>query len=185
MPKQPDAVHTRERLIEATMQTVRSRGITGFTLDAVAKEAGVSKGGLLHHFHSKEALVEAVLRQLFADFEAKVQHYLEREPSTNGRRLRAYVRATFDDDPLPLALGAVLLLSLVENEEFLTLVQEDHAHWRSQLLEDGVPAARATIVRQAADAYWMERLIYVVPEDAATRRGLMEELLRLIEGDNA
>jgi AcrR family transcriptional regulator len=147
----------------------------------VAKEAGVSKGGLLHHFRSKDALVETMLRRLFADFEACVQSYADQEAPTPGRWLRAYVRATFDDEPPPLEVIAVLLSGMLENDALLTLVRDDWRHWQERLLNDGVPAARAQVIRQAADAYWLERLMDVAPTDAAARAALMTELLKLAE----
>ena len=76
---------TRDRLLDTAIATVRTHGITGLTLDSVAKEAGVSKGGLLHHFRSKDMLIETMLRRLFAQFAARVQAYADAEPPTPGR----------------------------------------------------------------------------------------------------
>jgi AcrR family transcriptional regulator len=172
---------TRDHLIDTALATVRTHGIGGLTLDAVAKEAGVSKGGLLHHFRSKNMLVETMLRRLLAQFEARVQTYAEQEVPAPGRWLRAYVRATFDDEPPPLELVAVLLSGMLENNALLTLVRDDWQHWHDRLINDGVPAARAQVIRQAADAYWSERLMDVAPTDSAARSELMAELLRLVE----
>ncbi|MDO8275460.1 MAG: TetR/AcrR family transcriptional regulator, partial [Serpentinimonas sp.] len=44
---------TRNALLEATNTVILRDGIAHLTLEAVAKEAGVSKGGLLYHFPSK------------------------------------------------------------------------------------------------------------------------------------
>ncbi len=181
--KQQSAERTRTRLVDAAMATIHAQGLVGLTLDGVAKAAGVSKGGLLHHYPSKDALVEAILRRLFADFEARVGHYLEREPAAPGRSLRAYVRATFDEDPLPLELGAVLLVAAAENEALLRLIREDASGWQRRFLDDGVPPARAAVIRQAADASWSERLLGVAPADRADRLAVMEELLKLTEVD--
>ncbi len=62
--RQLTAARTRTRLLDAAAQTLRDQAMAGPTLAAVAKEAGVGKGGLLHHFPSKDALVKAVLRRL-------------------------------------------------------------------------------------------------------------------------
>jgi AcrR family transcriptional regulator len=180
--KQANALHTRNRLITAAINTIGSQGIAALTLDTVAKEAGVSKGGLLHHFSSKEALLEAILRQLFADFEERVQQHYHNESPTPGRWLRAYVRATFDDAPLPLEVAAMLLGAITENRALLRLIQDDFVHWQQRLLSDGIHKARASIIRQAADAYWTERLLGVAPEHQADRLEVMNELLQLAEG---
>lgn len=170
---------TREKLLQAAVQTLQRYGVNSLTLNSVAREAGVSKGGLLYHFPSKDALSEAVLKQLFDTFEARVGHYYEMEAPGPGRWLRAYVRATYEEDPLPLELATMLLVAVAENRELLRLIQEDAERWRGRLANDGVPTPRATVVRQAADAYWTERLIDPDREDPAGRFEVMNELLRL------
>ena len=53
--KQPERV--RAQLLEASAHMILAQGVAGLTLDAVAQMAGVSKGGLLHHFASKTCLL--------------------------------------------------------------------------------------------------------------------------------
>jgi len=175
------AAQTRERLIDAAVQTIHAVGAANLTLDAVAKVAGVSKGGLLHHFPSKDALIEAVLRHFFVAFQRSVQQQYESEKSTPGRWTRAYVRATFAEDLLPLELSTMLVSMLGENSILMALMREDFAYWQVRLLNDGLPPARATIIRHAADSYWVERLLQVESENQPTRQQLLDELLRLTE----
>jgi AcrR family transcriptional regulator len=54
----------RYRILDAAEELVCTRGIAGFTLDGVAQEAGVSKGGLLYHFRSKDSLISAMQRRM-------------------------------------------------------------------------------------------------------------------------
>lgn len=179
--KQDSAAQTRKSLIIAAIDIIQTQGIHGLTLEAVARQAGVSKGGLLHHFPSKEALTEMILRQLFADFEAQVQHYYDQEIARAGRWLRAYVRATFEEQQPPQEMIMLLLSALLESPKLIGLVQQDFAHWQERLLNDGLPQARATIIRQATDAYWTEKLMGVTPYDPAARHDLMLELLKLTD----
>jgi AcrR family transcriptional regulator len=51
-------------LLDAFETLLVSAGSRSATLDAVAAEAKVSKGGLLYHFHSKDELVEGMLTRL-------------------------------------------------------------------------------------------------------------------------
>jgi AcrR family transcriptional regulator len=178
-------VDTRDRLLEAALVMIREQGITGLTLDNVAKAARMSKGGLLHHFRSKDALVEALLRQLMDDFEARASQFYQQESERPGRWLRAYVRATFEDEPLPLELSLSLMASVTENAVLMALVRQDFEHWQERLLNDGVPRPRATIIRQAADAYWSERLIGVAPDEPEARLAIRDELLALTEAGHA
>jgi AcrR family transcriptional regulator len=168
---------TRNRLLEAALDTMREYGYGGLTLDAVARNAGVSKGGLLHHFRSKEALIEAVLRHLFTEFEARVQSYYEEDTQEHGRFLRAYVRATFEDDPPPIELAAMLMSALSETK----IVQEDFGQWRERLLNDGIPSSRARIIWQAADAYWLDKLLGSEALTPSERQELVDELISMTE----
>jgi len=57
---------TREQILEAATKLLGAHGYAALRVASVAKEAGVSLGGHLHHFPSKEALVVAVLECLAA-----------------------------------------------------------------------------------------------------------------------
>lgn len=54
----------REKVLDAFEDLVIEGGMAGVTLEAVADLAGVSKGGLLYHFPSKDALVEGFVQRL-------------------------------------------------------------------------------------------------------------------------
>lgn len=170
---------TRNRLLEAALETMREHGYSGLTLEAVAKNAGVSKGGLLHHFRTKDTLVEAILRHLFREFEARVQSYYEEDTQEPGRFLRAYVRATFDDDPPPIELAAMLISALTESPSLMQMLQDDFGQWRHKLLNDGIPPARARIIWQAADAYWLDKLLGSEVLTPSERQDMIEELIRM------
>lgn len=64
---------TRDRLLDAFETLLVSAGSRSATLDAVAAEANVSKGGLLYHFHSKDELVEGMLTRLREQGRADVE----------------------------------------------------------------------------------------------------------------
>ena len=60
----------RERILDAALAVADRVGAAHLTLDAVATEAGVSKGGLLYHFASKDLLLKGV-----------VEHHMEQHRS--------------------------------------------------------------------------------------------------------
>ncbi|HEX2186239.1 MAG TPA: TetR/AcrR family transcriptional regulator, partial [Chloroflexota bacterium] len=89
------AAETRQAILQGAARVIREAGVGHLTLEAVAQEAGVSKGGLLYHFPSKDALISGMLAQLMEDFTADIARELAREPgAAPGRWLRAYVRAS-------------------------------------------------------------------------------------------
>jgi AcrR family transcriptional regulator len=54
----------RDRVLDAYETLLIEKGSAAVTLDAVAAAAEVSKGGLLYHFASKDALAEGLLARL-------------------------------------------------------------------------------------------------------------------------
>ncbi|WP_215144242.1 TetR/AcrR family transcriptional regulator [Exiguobacterium qingdaonense] len=55
---------TKQKLLDAATDIIMNQGIHHLTLDEVAKVAGISKGGLLYHYASKEALLTAIVERL-------------------------------------------------------------------------------------------------------------------------
>ena len=58
------AQDTRERLVTVARRAFGERGYAKVSLDALAAEAGVTRGALHHHFTNREGLFEAVLRRI-------------------------------------------------------------------------------------------------------------------------
>jgi AcrR family transcriptional regulator len=176
----PEAM--RARLIDSALVTLQTNGINGLTLDAVAREAGVSKGGLLHHFPNKEALTEAILTTLLDHFTAQVEALYETETPGRGRWMRAYIRASLDAaEPLPLEVIPMLVSALVQNPTLASTLQRDIAKWRARLTSDGLSAARADVIRYAADNIWQARLIEDIRDNATDHAAVFRELMRLTE----
>ncbi|MGI8329501.1 TetR/AcrR family transcriptional regulator [Actinomadura scrupuli] len=76
----------RQRILAAAQRLLTWNGWRGTTLGQIAREAGVSPAGLLHHFESKEQLLHAVLdaRDAYddthADRSGDILEQLERVP---------------------------------------------------------------------------------------------------------
>lgn len=77
---------SRARIIEIASEHFAANGYRGSSMSKIAAEAGMSQPGLLHHFPSKVALLEAVL-------EARNEHDLELASLTP----EALVALEFDD----------------------------------------------------------------------------------------
>jgi len=56
--------HARNKVLDAFERVLIAEGERAATLETVAREAGVSKGGLLYHFGSREALEEGLYARL-------------------------------------------------------------------------------------------------------------------------
>jgi len=68
---------TRKLAIEAALAIIAREGVGKLTLDAIARESGISKGGLLHQFRTKEAVLKALLEHQMAYFAEFARQYRE------------------------------------------------------------------------------------------------------------
>jgi AcrR family transcriptional regulator len=66
------ARETTARLIAVARRAFAAQGYAAVSLDALAAEAGVTRGALHHHFTNKAGLFEAVLRQIDAEMAAEI-----------------------------------------------------------------------------------------------------------------
>ena len=57
----------RAAALDAADALLSEHGLAAFTLEAVAARAGISKGGLLYHFPTKEALLSDLMRRCLAE----------------------------------------------------------------------------------------------------------------------
>ena len=63
-----EAQKTRRYLLDAALEVFWRDGVTRASLQAIAQEAGVTRGALYWHFKNKEALFETLFEQQYADF---------------------------------------------------------------------------------------------------------------------
>ena len=171
---------TRELLLKAAIAIILERGAHNLTLDHVAKNAQVSKGGLLHHYPNKESLLLGIINLLTQTFDHNLQKYLEPVQS-RGRWTRAYIRTTFSPDPEEQQLTQALSSLIISHPELLDSLplQDAFLFAEQNILSDGLPAARATAIRLACDGFWFGEISGMVQIKEPLRSELLEELLEL------
>src|ERR1700759_3428359 len=83
----------RQRILAVAGRLLCRQGWRSTSLSQIAREAGVTTAGLLHHFESKEQLLHAVLEQrdTFDDVNADLEGDLIEEIAKTGSR---YEKAT-------------------------------------------------------------------------------------------
>ena len=150
---------TADRIIDAAEAIVEEHGVAALTLEQAAKRAGVSKGGVLYHFPSKEALVAAMIGRFTQRFDNAVAQLTAEDSSAKGRTTRSYVKASFGHAPgtgpkFDRACGSITA-ALANNPGNLAVVREQSARWQRAVEADGLDAVFASIIRLAVDGLWL------------------------------
>jgi AcrR family transcriptional regulator len=86
------SAETRRRLLSATIDLLIERGYARLTTADIAKRAGVSNGARVHHFRTKEDLVVAANKDLYADAVS-----LGTARSRSARHSKHPIKDCFDD----------------------------------------------------------------------------------------
>lgn len=152
--KQPDVV--RHQLLDVAARLCIDHGLHALTLDAVAKAAGVSKGGLLHHFPSKQTLLEALSNACLDDFKARLVEQMEKDKGpAQGRFARAYLQVAASKQSHPQGehwdnLGVMLMSDANMRAAW-------HGWFEERLAEhkETDNTMSSLIVRLAADGLWL------------------------------
>jgi|AntRauTorcE11898_2_1112593.scaffolds.fasta_scaffold12005_3 AcrR family transcriptional regulator len=174
--------NARQRILDASLTVSLRNGAAHLTLDAVAAEAGVSKGGLLYHFADKQALLAGLL-------EAALQHFddavLQRAAADSrpGALVRAYAEASESTASALPDLFPALLAAAAHDPALLAPAQDHFRRWQQRLEADGVDPVDALLVRLAADGLWFADAYGLAPPTGARRRALLARLVQRAAGD--
>ncbi|MNK83497.1 transcriptional regulator BetI [compost metagenome] len=170
---------TRAALLGAARRVLRTHGAT-LSLDAVAREAGISKGGLLHHYPSKDSLLSALAHALIEQFQDDLKAALADEVAQHGHSpgawLRAYIELSFKQDEELQALG-VALAPLAALPDMSSRLQNAQHFIIGESEADGIPIGRAHAIRLACDGLWLGDYAGMPKLDEAQRTALKAELL--------
>lgn len=171
---------TRDRLVDAAVEVAR-RDPAHLTLDAVAEEAGVSKGGLLYHFPDKDRLMEAVIDRLLDRFESALVQAAAADPRPGGWA-RAYVRVCADPEASLPDLAPTMLAVVANRPELLERMAAAFTSYQDRIMADAPDAATATLLRLAADGLWLADAFGLAPPVGGDRRQLLALLDHIGEG---
>jgi squalene-hopene/tetraprenyl-beta-curcumene cyclase len=143
-------------------------GLQTLTLDRVARDAGLSKGGLLYHFSSKEQLIEALVDRVILRLEAETTH-------ASGSGSRALIEARLDGNRDVLT---VLIAGLVTNPALLDRLREQY-QVRQRIIESN--AAPAAIAHLAAEGLAFCEQLGLITLSAQKRATIVEQIVNLTE----
>src|SRR2546427_5628116 len=125
--KRKSSVNTRERLLDAAEAVVIEQGVNAMTLEAVAGRAKVSKGGLLYHFPSKDAVVQGMVSRIASIVQGRFASSLASEPPGRGRHARTMLRLMLDTEgslfPRLQRVAGPLLGAIASNPKMLQPMQ--------------------------------------------------------------
>ena len=165
---------TRDSLLDAAKRVMQRDGAGNLTLDAVAREAKVSKGGLLYHFPSKGDLLRGMVAKGVGEHERDMMAEAE-EAGRGGLACAFLAHALFghkDPECRPPAEMIWSVIAAAANDPaLLQPVRDVHERWRQRMVDDGVEPDVASLINLVAHGLFMSEVFgFDVPDDARRQR---------------
>ena len=171
---------SRESIIDAAEKVVAEAGAGHLTLDAVAAKAKVSKGGLMYHFPSKDALLRAMVARMVERFDTMAADELNMLGMQKGAILKAHTLTGIGHPELN-RISAALLAASANEPKLLTPVRDYYIKLFSKFKSAGLPFEEAAIVVLATSGLWLFELLQISPFDGRKREHIVKKLMKLAE----
>ncbi len=173
-----ETIDTRQKILRAAAQIINTAGVLALTLEAVAKEAKISKGGLLYHFPSKEALLKGMNDYLMRSFIAEVKRAANGDPCAKGRWTRAYTTTTFTHLAGDFAMNVAFLAAAATDPGMVKAMSQHLRGLQTHIADDDIDPVVSTIVRLAVDGLYFNEL-YGMHLEEDVRNKVFNRLIRL------
>ncbi|HEY6643707.1 TetR/AcrR family transcriptional regulator [Povalibacter sp.] len=171
----------RERVIEAAERVVAEVGAARLTLDAVAQSAGVSKGGLLYHFPSKESLLVALAHRYVDSIHGCIAAARDGVGKGPAQELKACVQGILGSERCMRAMTSVLLATAANDLKLLEVIRERMAEHLREIEASSSDFARAAVVTLAVDGLMMREALRISPFSVEQRAQVVDKLLELAD----
>jgi AcrR family transcriptional regulator len=169
---------SRNAAIQAALTIIARDGPGRLTLDAIARESGLSKGGLMHQFRTKEAVLKALLEHQIDYFEKFAQNYLTEVGSLQPEAyLSAQIATSREATTERYSVAFAIVAALAEEPDLLSIAREIDAKKIERIKAEAVDPELAMLRWVAAKGLALTALFGLCPFSGEERARLFERLL--------
>lgn len=155
-------MNKREHILHTTAQMIMEHGVSRLSLAKVANQAGVSKGGLLHYFKTKDELFYQLNVLAIEEFNSEFERLIKVNPDEKGKYIKAYAQATLND--LESSNGSVnssFVASFTDSPEIMELWKGAYLEWQQKCKEDDLDWKDVATIRFVCDGLWFNNLLNI------------------------
>jgi AcrR family transcriptional regulator len=174
----------RNQLLDAVEELVNTQGVARFTLEAVAKQAGLSKSGLLHYFPSKDSLIEALVARTVAQWQESLRQAIELQPEGPHRTALGLLDCCLGDmsqwNERLRRSSTALLAILVHCPGRATPMHNFYQRLHAQMQEESPDQPVSDLVLAVVDGIWVRWVTGLAPMSEPQIAQLRSALKRLL-----
>jgi AcrR family transcriptional regulator len=178
MDNQTRSEISRKKAIEAALTILSRDGVGGLTFDSLSRESGISKGGLLHQFRTKQGVLSALLEHQRLQFEQIARDYIASEGAAKAEpTLAAQIAIYRAAVKQPHSVARAVLAALIESPNLLEESKTSDEVKMKTLHAEASDPDLALLRYFAASGIAFHSLLGLSPLSDSTRDGLFERLL--------
>ncbi len=169
----------KESVLDAFEMILISEGERAATIEAIARVAGVSKGGLLYHFGSKESLEEGLIERLNELVDADITAITTAAEGRIDYFLRSSV---MQGTPLDRAIIATSRLAQGGSSTASSVLRDIRVRWEEAIRPEARDQAALDLVMLVSDGLYFNNAIddAAIPGPVPTGDAL-DALITLVE----
>lgn len=173
--------NSRDNILDAAQRVAEREGAGNLTLDKVAGECGLSKGGLLYNYPNKEALLKSMLDRLVEQFKSitkSEEQALAGEPNAH---LRATLRAVAGHQMVDPGIYMCILTAAAENPGLLEPLRHAFRESYQRISAECTDPDMGLLLWAAADGILFHHILGIAPYPQTEKTKLFQKLLQLSE----
>ena len=181
-PLRKRARNAREEILDAAQHVAARDGAAHLTLDAVAREIGMTKGGVLYNFPTKANLLQGMLERMVETFGRIVEERVAASgPEVRNPTLRATLEAYDYLERLDSNLFTAILAVAVNDPDLVEPVRALKNRLQAQVMAEAADPDLAMVVMVAIDGLHFERMMRLPPTDPKQRAQIATRLRSLVD----
>lgn len=167
---------SKERLLDAAVDIISAQGVQGLTLEGVAAATGVTKGGLIYHFKTKDDLLAAVGARLLDQLDQRSKSKAASQGNTLEAIAVASVEDTFAMPENEKRLLSMLLQASFNHPELIGVAQKYYGFYNDA--DFGAATGEALAISAALDGIVLLELLRLHQFTPAQRDAMRDALLQ-------
>lgn len=171
----------RDKVLDLAEGLLLNGGTGALTIDAVAKAAGVSKGGIQSRFGTKDELIGAMIERWGREYDAQVTAAVGPDP-TPVNAVRGHVQATMDMDAESYARAAGMMAALIEARVHVAKLRTWYEERFGGLDRRSAEARRARMALLATEGAFILRAYGFMEFSKEDWADVQEDLRALLDG---
>jgi AcrR family transcriptional regulator len=169
---------TRDAAIQAALTIIARGGARRLTIDAIARESGISKGGVLHQFRTKDAVLRALLENQIERSEEFFRDCLANVPTGQQEPvLTAQIVTLRQAAEHPQATTFAIAGAMADAPELLARMQQSAAQRVEDIKAEAADPEGALLRLAAAQGLALSTILGHCPFSKEERDSLFDQLL--------